>query len=64
MCLDLDEVVHMSTNKVWLMEFLLRRRGSKRWVCTLLLDSMVAGALAAQDWSNRGHSDYSDIMRI
>ena len=36
-----------STNKVWLMEFLLRRRGSKRWVCALLLDSMIAGEALA-----------------
>jgi hypothetical protein len=43
MVLDLEEIVHMSTDKVWLMEFLLRRRGSKRWVRALLLDSMIAG---------------------
>jgi hypothetical protein len=41
--LDLDEVVRMSTDKVWLMEYLLRRRGSKRWVRELLLSSMLAG---------------------
>eukprot|EP01043_Picozoa_sp_COSAG02_P023400 COSAG02_NODE_1249_length_13624_cov_4.621600_2_plen_624_part_00 len=40
--LDLDEVVRMSTDKVWLMEYLLRRRGSKRWVRELLLSSMLA----------------------
>ena len=40
--LDLDEVVRMSTDKVWLMEYLLRRRGSKRWVRDLLLKSMLA----------------------
>ena len=39
--LDLDEVVRMSTDKVWLMEYLLRRRGSKRWVRELLLHSML-----------------------
>lgn len=31
----------MSTDVIWLMEFLLRRRGSKRWVRTLLLESML-----------------------
>ena len=39
--LDIDQIKRMSTDVIWLMEFLLRRRGSKRWVRTLLLDCML-----------------------